>query len=646
MLSRQMRRLSRRLAAANTPSLSVRMENLRWHSSTSKIDTTTIPSLKDFMQQQSSTSNPVNAAEHIPNPIPPYLKRGKDNIPTIRYPRKVFIETYGCQMNFGDSEIVLSVLNNSREFNKEEGDYLRTMDIDEAEVILLMTCAVRDNAEGKIFSRLDQLAPMKKQGKLRTVGVLGCMAERLKEKLFDLRGHVVDVICGPDAYRDLPRLLDGASLSGQRGVNVMLSMDETYADIAPVRLDESKHSAFVSIMRGCNNMCAFCIVPFTRGRERSRPIQSIVDEVKRLRDQGVKEITLLGQNVNSYHDESGNRPATTEVETSLGHDHSHHHDHDHGCGVNVSHHKRNPDSSTPKVVSAADLANRPRRRSNLTAEEAEEAPMSKNFKTVYKVPKITANSKRFVQLLEALADVDPNVRIRFTSPHPKDFPDGLLQLMRDRENICKQIHLPAQSGSTTMLERMRRGYSREAYLDLVGHIREIVPNVALSSDFIVGFCDETEEEHKQTLDLVEKVGYQMAYMFAYSMRPGTMAHRRYEDNVPAEVKQRRLQELIDLFYKQQLEQTVKELINTGREEIVLVEGRSKKSEAFLQGKIDNGRTVVFPRNVLPYQDAYGNRDPSQARAPEIGDWVAVKLIDKRGTTPIGEPQRILSGLRL
>lgn len=615
----------------------------------SKIDTSNIPSLKEFVRTQFPENSSKNEQNCTPNPIPPYLQE-ESNV-SGRLPKKVFIETYGCQMNFGDSEIVLSVLKNSKHYNKEEGDYIRTLDIDDAEVLLLMTCAVRDNAEGKIFTRLDQLAPMKKNGKLRTVGVLGCMAERLKEKLFDLRGHVVDVICGPDAYRDLPRLLDGASLSGQRGVNVMLSMDETYADIAPVRLDESKHSAFVSIMRGCNNMCAFCIVPFTRGRERSRPIQSIVDEVKRLRDQGVKEITLLGQNVNSYHNEIVDNSHSNESEVYTGHDHSHDHNPSStGCDININHH-RQPNSKLEqeqKVVSAADLANRTlRRRANNGKDEgAEEAPMSRNFKTVYKVPKITSNSKRFVDLLEALSDVDPNLRIRFTSPHPKDFPDGLLQLMRDRDNICKQIHLPAQSGSTSMLERMRRGYSREAYLDLVARIREIVPSVALSSDFIVGFCGETEEEHKQTLDLVEKVGFQMAYMFAYSMRPGTMAHRRYEDDVPAEVKQRRLQELIDLFYAQQLDQTVKELINTGREEIVLVEGRSRKSDAFLQGKIDNGRTVVFPKTNLIFQDSYGTRDPSRARMPEIGDFVAVKLIDKRGSTPIGEPQRILSGLRL
>jgi len=413
------------------------------------------------------------------------------------------------------------------------------------------------------------------------------MAERLKEKVFDLKGHIVDVICGPDAYRDLPRLLDTA-LTGQRGVNVMLSLEETYADIAPVRLDDSKHSAFVSIMRGCNNMCAFCIVPFTRGRERSRPINSIVDEVKRLSDQGVREIILLGQNVNSYHDKSG----TDDIE----------------------------DNNT--AVPNDDVI----------------VPMSRNFKTIYRPPKLTSSSKRFVNLLDTLSAVDPNMRIRFTSPHPKDFPDGLLQLMRDRHNICKQIHLPVQSGSSAVLDRMRRGYTREAYLELVQRIREIIPDVALSSDFIVGFCGETEEDHQLTLDIMRQVGFQMAYMFAYSMRPGTMAHRRYTDDVPLEIKQRRLQELIDLFYAQQVTQT-QSLIETKPEQVVLVEGFSKKSEDFLQGKIDNGRTVCFP--IQPVSVAAG---ADVKRKPEVGDYVSVKLQTMRGTTPIAEPIAILCSL--
>lgn len=585
--------------------------SIRWHN-TSRHNIAQAPSLKDFMNQTTK----VAESDVQPSSHPPYLEEAAPG--SLRAPQKVFIESYGCQMNFGDSEIVLSVLQNSKRYNPVEGDFVRTLDIDEANVVLLMTCAVRENAEGKIFNRIDQLAPLKKQKKLKTVGILGCMAERLKEKLFDLRGHAVDVICGPDAYRDLPRLLDDASLSGQRGVNVLLSMDETYADIAPVRLDDSKHSAFVSIMRGCNNMCAFCIVPFTRGRERSRPIESIVDEVRHLRDEGIREITLLGQNVNSYHDKS-----LTQQQLAL--------EAAAASSENVEVHQTTNNGSSSSSVR--------KRKSEMT--EGEVAPMSRNFKTIYKVPQLATNDKRFVHLLEALADVSPDMRIRFTSPHPKDFPDGLLQLMRDRDNICKQIHLPAQSGSSVMLERMRRGYTREAYLDLVAHIRETLPQVAFSSDFIVGFCGETEEDHKLTLDLVQQVGFTMAYMFAYSMRPGTMAHRRYTDDVPAEVKQRRLQELIDVFYARQAEVIDQQLAwNGDREEIVLVEGTSKKSSDFFQGKIDNGRTVVFPIQTLQHAS------DGLSRMPEVGDFVAVKLVDKRGSTPIAVPQRILRGLSL
>lgn len=553
----------------------------RAFSSSAKTSFSDGKTLADFVTKSSSSSTKTT---DIPCSPPPYLENMEDGNAAVAT-KSVFIERYGCQMNFQDAEVVLSVLQQSKARNSITGDFVRTTDINEADIVLVMTCAIRENAEGKIWNRIDQLGAMKRTSKLKTVGILGCMAERLKEKIFDMKGNVVDVIAGPDAYRDLPRLLDTA-LTGQRGVNVMLSLEETYADIAPVRLDDSKHSAFVSIMRGCNNMCAFCIVPFTRGRERSRPIHSIIDEVKRLSDEGVREIILLGQNVNSYHDKSG----------------------------------------TDK--------------DNITAVPNDDVivPMSRNFKTIYRPPKLTSTSKRFVNLLDTLSAVDPNMRIRFTSPHPKDFPDGLLQLMRDRHNICKQIHLPVQSGSSAVLDRMRRGYTREAYLELVQRIREIIPDAALSSDFIVGFCGETEEDHQLTLDIMRQVGFQMAYMFAYSMRAGTMAHRRYTDDVPLEVKQRRLQELIDLFYAQQVTQT-QTLIETRPEQVVLIEGFSKKSDDFFQGKIDNGRTVIFP--IQPVSTAAGSETK---RKPEVGDYVSVKMHTMRGTTPIAEPIAILSSL--
>ncbi len=471
----------------------------------------------------------------------PYLEK-------MKVERKVYIETYGCQMNFNDSEVVLGILS-------KDGNYRRASGLEDADVILLMTCAIRENAELKIWNRLDVLRSLeKKLGKNLVVGVLGCMAERLKTELLEKKRNV-DVVCGPDAYRDLPRLLRGAE-DGQNGINVLLSADETYADVAPVRIDSTKKSAFVSIMRGCNNMCAFCIVPFTRGRERSRPVQSIVDEVRMLRDQGVKEITLLGQNVNSYLDESVNT-------------------------ISLNHNQI----------------------------------MSEGFKTVYK-PKLSG--LRFSHLLDQISSAVPDIRIRFTSPHPKDFPDDLLYLMKERSNVCKQIHLPAQSGSSSVLERMRRGYTREAYLQLIEHIRSIVPNCHFSSDFIVGFCGETESEHEATLSLVKAVDYDMAYMFAYSMREKTMAHRRYQDDVPEDVKQRRLRELVDTFYSGLAQKVLKSI---GSLEEILIEGSSKKNKKMLSGRTDGIRTVVF--------------DPKDKEI-SIGDLVKVRITHVSGTTPIAE----------
>ncbi|XP_040544192.1 mitochondrial tRNA methylthiotransferase CDK5RAP1 isoform X3 [Gallus gallus] len=363
---------------------------------------------------------------------------------------KVYLETYGCQMNVNDTEIAWAIL--------QKSGYTRTKEADEADVILLVTCSVRDKAEQTIWNRLQHLKALKARRHqaclpLR-IGILGCMAERLKEEILH-REKLVDIVAGPDAYRDLPRLLAMAE-SGQQAANVLLSLDETYADILPVQTSAGGKTAFVSIMRGCDNMCSYCIVPFTRGRERSRPIASILQEVKMLSDQGVKEVTLLGQNVNSFRDMS-------EVQ----------------------------------FQSAA-------------------APvLSRGFSTVYKTK---PGGLRFAHLLDQVSRIDPEMRIRFTSPHPKDFPDEVLQLIQERHNICKQLHLPAQSGSTRVLEAMRRGYTREAYLELVQHVRNTIPGVSLSSDFIAGFCGETEEDHQQTVSLLREVRYSIGFLFAYSMR--------------------------------------------------------------------------------------------------------------------------------
>lgn len=525
-------------------------------------------SLRDFIRDAATTATSAGTASTAATEIlPPYLgTAGLREARLARPPKRIYVETYGCQMNFGDTEIVLGILEGAR-------GYCRAERVDEADVVLLMTCAIRENAESKIWHRLDQLAQLerRRRGGL-IVGVLGCMAERLKTHLMETKRNV-DIVCGPDSYRDLPRLLEDAE-EGIQGINVMLSADETYADIAPVRVAPTKRSAFVSIMRGCNNMCAFCIVPFTRGRERSRPICSILDEVRRLSDAGVREITLLGQNVNSYCDES--------LLTSL------------------------PPGSPPSTDDGA---------------------LTPGFKAVYRT---RPGGERFASLLDKVSQVNPEIRIRFTSPHPKDFPDDLLYLMRDRANICKQIHLPAQSGSTAVLERMRRGYSREAYLALVDHIRAILPQVSLSSDFIAGFCGETEQDHRDTVELIRQVEYDMAYMYAYSMREKTMAHRRYTDDVPEAVKQQRLSEIITTFYSI-LNRRAADSIGT--RQVVLVEGFSKKSNAHLAGKTDGGRTVVFPPREM-HDAAHGGERP-----PVPGDYVLVEVEAVRGSTPIGRPVR-------
>lgn len=471
--------------------------------------------------------------------------------------KKVHFEMYGCQMNVNDTEVAWSLL--------KDAGYVRTNSPNEADVVLIMTCAIREGAEGKIWSKINHLKALKKlrqadrHGPLQ-IGILGCMAERLKEKLIE-KEKAVDIVAGPDSYRDLPRLLALAH-SGQVGVNVQLSLDETYADVVPVRLNDNSKSAFVSIMRGCNNMCSYCIVPFTRGRERSRPLSSILDEVRALSDQGIKEVTLLGQNVNSYRDTSAESQALVE---------------------------RSKDG--PEVL-------------------------SRGFRTIYKLP---VGGLRFADLLDRVSQVDKEMRIRFTSPHPKDFPDELLEVIRDRDNICKQIHLPAQSGNNAVLERMRRGYTREAYLELVQRIRDVLPNVALSSDFICGFCGETEAAHEDTMSLIDQVKYSVAYVFPYSLREKTHAHRRLVDDVPLDVKKRRVAEALSVFRRHAKDLFERDI---STHQLVLVEGASRRSQEDMAGRNDNNIKVIFPKIPVPEQ-------PSSAVKKQIqpGDYVVVQIQD-------------------
>lgn len=476
-------------------------------------------------------------------------------------------------MNINDMEIVLSIMKNA-------GYSEIVHDPESAELIFINTCAIRDNAEQRVWQRLNYFWFLKRHWKSNVaigrshsicppkVVVLGCMAERLKDKILDA-DKMVDVVCGPDAYRDLPRLLEEVDY-GQKGINTLLSLEETYADICPVRISKNSVTAFVSVMRGCNNMCSFCIVPFTRGRERSRPVESIVKEVGELWKEGVKEVTILGQNVNSYNDASGDE---NEVEP----------------GTNWR--------------------------------------LSEGFSSTCKVKKM---GLRFSDLLDRLSTEFPEMRFRYTSPHPKDFPDDLLYLMRERHNICKYIHLPAQTGNSAVLERMRRGYTREAYLDLVQKIRRIIPDVGISSDFICGFCGETEEEHEDTVTLIKTVGYDMAYMFAYSMREKTHAHRNYIDDVPEEVKQRRLTELIEAF-RESTGQCFDSQVGTVQ--LVLVEGPNKRApDTELIGKSDRGHRVSFVNLPVPHWDD----DFNGKRNPIVGDYVEVRILKSSRASLFGE----------
>lgn len=412
--------------------------------------------------------------------------------------RKLYIESYGCAMNFSDSEIVASILS-------EEG-FTTTPDYAEADVIFINTCSIRENAETRVRNRLKQFKAVKKTNKGLVIGVLGCMAERLKSKFLE-EEQLVDVVVGPDAYRDLPNLINQVN-DGQKAINVLLSREETYADVSPVRLNSNGISAFISIMRGCDNMCSFCVVPFTRGRERSRDAHSIVKEAQDLLVAGYREVTLLGQNVDSY-----------------------------------------------KWASADG-----------------------------------SEQVNFAQLLEMVALVSPDLRIRFSTSHPKDITDEVLYTMAKYDNICKYIHLPIQSGNSRILELMNRTYDREWYISKVDAIRRIMPECAISTDVISGFCSETEEEHQDTLSMMELVKYEFAYMFSYSERPGTPAAKKLKDDVPEEVKQRRLTEIIAL---QQQHSHYRAQKRIGKIEKVLIEGFSKKSKADYSGRSDQNHMVIF-----------------------------------------------------
>ncbi len=434
---------------------------------------------------------------------------------------RLFIETYGCQMNSGDSEIVVSIM-------QQEG-YVYTENIKEADVILINTCSIRDNAEQRIWGRLSEMRRLRKSKPSLVVGIIGCMAERLKEKLIE-QDCGVDIVAGPDTYRDLPNLVRKAQ-GGDKGINVELSKEETYAEIAPVRLDRSGVGAFIAIMRGCNNYCSYCVVPYTRGIERSRDPKTIVNEARILFENGYREVTLLGQNVNSY-----------------------------------------------------------------------------KFGEV-----------GFPDLMAMVAEISPEFRVRFATSHPKDISDRLLQVMAQYDNICKSIHLPAQSGSNEMLKKMNRKYTREWYLERIAAIRHYLPDCSITTDLISGFCGETEEDHQQTLSLMREVGYASAFMFKYSERPGTFSARHFEDDIAEEEKTRRLNEVIALQNELSLQHNRQEI---GRVREVLIEGTSKRSDAQLCGRTSQNKMVVFDRG-----------------SEGAGEYVKVLITDCSSATLFGEIQK-------
>lgn len=438
---------------------------------------------------------------------------------------KVYIEIYGCQMNVNDSEVILSIL--------QDAGYALTENIDEADLILANTCSIRDNAEQRIWGRIEQFRLQKRRRDGVIIGIVGCMAERLKEKLLD--SHVVDLVAGPDSYRSLPALLRDITPDRPQ-INVMLSHEETYADISPVRMDKNGVSGFISIMRGCNNVCSYCVVPYTRGAERSRDPETIVREATELFDNGYREVCLLGQNVDSYY---------------------------------------------WKDSSSAD------------------------------------RNVNFAGLLEMVAKISPQLRVRFSTSHPKDISDGVIYTMAMYDNICKHIHLPVQSGSNVMLEKMRRKYTREWYLERVAKIRSVIPDCGLTTDVIAGFCGETEQDHADTLSLMETVCFDGAFMFQYSERPGTLAARKYPDDVPAEVKTARLNEIIALQNRMSLKSNEREI---GKRHLILVEGVSKRNRDELFGRASNNKVCVFP-----------------AEGHKVGDYVTVEVISCTSATLISRP---------
>jgi tRNA-2-methylthio-N6-dimethylallyladenosine synthase len=435
--------------------------------------------------------------------------------------KKLYIETYGCQMNVADSEVVASILS---------GQYEITENQTEADLFLINTCSVRDHAEQRIRKRLRELAALKKKNNQLQIGLLGCMAERIKEQLLN-EEHTLDFIAGPDSYRSLPQLIED-SKSGNTSFNVLLSQDETYDNIAPVRYDSNKVSAYISIMRGCNNFCSYCVVPYTRGRERSRDPKTILYEAQSLIEQGYREVTLLGQNVNSYKWAENN------------------------------------------------------------------------------------NSVTFANLIEQVALIDPQLRVRFATSHPKDISNELIHVIAKYANICKYIHLPVQAGSNAMLKRMNRVYSREYYLERVNTIKQIIPECAISTDIISGFCGETEEDHQATLSLMEEVGYSAAYMFKYSVREGTKAAEAYSDDVPEEIKTRRFNEILALQQKLSLQHNRQDI---GKSFEVLAEGVSKRSPDHLFGRNSQNKVIIFPK---------GNQ--------KIGDYVTVTVKKCTAATLIEE----------
>ncbi|HEY1061174.1 MAG TPA: tRNA (N6-isopentenyl adenosine(37)-C2)-methylthiotransferase MiaB [Daejeonella sp.] len=454
--------------------------------------------------------------------------------------RKLYIESYGCAMNFSDSEIVASIM--------QDMGFETTSQYKEADVIFINTCSIRDNAEQRVRNRLREFGAAKNKRPGMTIGVLGCMAERLKSKFLE-EEKLVDIVIGPDSYRDLPNLI-AKSDEGMKAVNVLLSREETYADISPVRLNSNGISAFVSIMRGCDNMCSFCVVPFTRGRERSRDPHSIVQEARELFEKGYREVTLLGQNVDSY---KWSGIASTQP---------------------------SPDEREPDISFGAETLN-------------------------------------FAGLLELVAQINPLLRVRFSTSHPKDITDEVLHTMKKYENICNHIHLPVQSGNSRVLELMNRTYTREWYIERIDTIKKLIPDCAVSTDIIIGFCTETEEEHQDTLSLMDYAQFDFAYMYTYSERPGTLAAKRFEDDIPETVKTRRFNEIL----KKQQECSLKRLEqHIGKTHKVLIDGFSKKSDNDFSGKSEHNITVVFPVN----------------KAYKAGDYVDVKIERCTPATLIGK----------